>query len=127
MRQKLEALGSHLLVTLDKPEDFLPRLIRPDADNALVYSQEICKEELDIEEAVKQAMKRKDQKVQIESIWGSTLYHIDDLPYKPQTDLPHLYGKFREKSEDTKVRALLPTAKKGELPFPKDLDKDLMK
>jgi deoxyribodipyrimidine photo-lyase len=57
--------------------------------------------------------------VQIESIWGSTIYHIDDLPYKPATELPHIYGKFREKSEGTRVRALLPTPKKGELPFPK--------
>jgi len=40
-------------VTQDKPEDFLPRLIRPDTDNTLVYQQEICKEELDVEEAVK--------------------------------------------------------------------------
>jgi deoxyribodipyrimidine photo-lyase len=53
MREKLESLGSHLLVTTEKPEDFLPRLLRPDIDNTLVYQQEICKEELDIEAAVK--------------------------------------------------------------------------
>lgn len=37
MREKLEGLGSHLLVTTDKPEDFLPRLLRSDIDNTLVY------------------------------------------------------------------------------------------
>ena len=58
--------------------------------------------------------------MEIVNIWGSTLYHIDDLPYKPLTDLPHIYGKFREKSEGTKVRSLLPTPTKGELPFPKE-------
>jgi hypothetical protein len=39
-------------VTDEKPEEFLPKLIRPDAENALVYQYEICKEETDIEEAV---------------------------------------------------------------------------
>lgn len=37
MREKLEGIGSHLLVTTEKPEIFLPKLIRTDADNALVY------------------------------------------------------------------------------------------
>ena len=68
--------------------------------------------------AVKEALKKKMPKVQIESIWGSTIYHIDDLPYKAGTELPHIYGKFREKSEGTRVRALLPTPTKGQLPFP---------
>ena len=47
------------------------------------------------------------------------------MPYKPATELPHIYGKFREKSEGTRVRALLPTPKKGELPFPKNPSKDI--
>lgn len=59
-------------------------------------------------------------------MWGSTLYHIDDLPFNPNDALPHIYGKFREKSEGTKVRALLPTPKKGELPFPEKLSKEIM-
>jgi hypothetical protein len=37
LREKLEGLGSHLLVTLEKPEEFLPKLLREDNDNALVY------------------------------------------------------------------------------------------
>ncbi len=56
LRKNLESIGSHLLVTMEKPEDFLPKLIDPKADNALVYHQEICKEELDVEEAVKAAL-----------------------------------------------------------------------
>jgi hypothetical protein len=59
MREKLEAIGSKLLVTTEKPEDFLPKLLRSDAENALVYQQEICKEEIDIEQAVKEALKKK--------------------------------------------------------------------
>jgi deoxyribodipyrimidine photo-lyase len=37
MRQKLESIGSNLLVTTEKPEVFLPKLIRTDIENALVY------------------------------------------------------------------------------------------
>jgi len=37
MREKLEDLGSNLLVTTEKPEDFLPKLLRTDVENALVY------------------------------------------------------------------------------------------
>jgi deoxyribodipyrimidine photo-lyase len=63
--------------------------------------------------------------VKVESIWGSTIYNIDDLPFKAATELPHIYGRFREKSEGTRVRALLPTPKKGELPFVKNSTKDI--
>lgn len=37
LRTNLEALGSHLLITLEKPEVFLPLLISENADNTLVY------------------------------------------------------------------------------------------
>lgn len=37
------------------------------------------------------------------SLWGGSLYHISDLPFKVE-DMPHLYGKFREKTKDVKVR-----------------------
>jgi deoxyribodipyrimidine photo-lyase len=57
------------------------------------------------------------KKVTIESVWGSTIHHLDDLPYNPKEYLPHIYGKFREKGADIKVRDLLPTPKSGDLPF----------
>ncbi len=57
LRSKLESIGSNLLVTQEKPEDFLPKLLRHDADNALVYQQEICKEEVDVEYAVEDSLK----------------------------------------------------------------------
>ena len=50
-------------------------------------------------------------------IWGSTLHHIEDLPYDPQEYFPHVYGNFRKKQEAVKVRPLLESPQKGELPF----------
>lgn len=43
------------------------------------------------------------------SIWGSTLHHIDDLPYDPFEYFPHTYGNMRKKQVDCKVRPLLDT------------------
>lgn len=57
------------------------------------------------------------KKAKIVDMWGSTIYHVDDLPFKPKEYLPHIYGKFREKSEGTRVREVLDTPKKGEIPF----------
>lgn len=61
--------------------------------------------------------KLKKASVSVDSVWGSTLHHIDDLPYNPKEYLPHIYGKFREKNAGIKVRPLLEAPKKGELPF----------
>jgi deoxyribodipyrimidine photo-lyase len=57
--------------------------------------------------------------VRAESVWGSTLHHLDDLPYNPKEYLPHIYGKFREKQAGVKVRPLVDAPKKGELVLPK--------
>jgi hypothetical protein len=42
------------------------------------------------------------------------------MDYDPDEYIPHIYGKFREKNALVKVRQLLPTPKKGDLPFPKE-------
>jgi hypothetical protein len=54
----------------------------------------------------------------IESVWGLTLHHLNDLDYDPNEYLPHIYGKFRERNLNVKVRPLLPTPTKNQMPFP---------
>ena len=44
-----------------------------------------------------------EQGVETKSFWGSTLFHIDDLPFKLQ-DMPSNYGGFREKVQNVTVR-----------------------
>lgn len=36
-------------------------------------------------------------KVDIVGVWGSTVHHLDDLPYNPRETFPHVYGFFRKK------------------------------
>ena len=40
-----EKLDSQLLVSMDKPEDFISTLMREDRDNQVIYQSEICSEE----------------------------------------------------------------------------------
>ena len=61
----------------------------------------------------------KDLSLSLKSIWGSTCYHLDDLDYDPKEYLPHIYGKFREKNQNVRVRNLLPTSGKKDMPFMK--------
>jgi hypothetical protein len=50
------------------------------------------------------------------SVWGSTMYHIDDLPFNVKTYFPHIFGNLKKKTEGLKVRPMLPTPTKGQLP-----------
>lgn len=49
LRKNLKAIGSELLVSMEKPEIFIPKLISKDHRNVVVYQQEICDEELRVE------------------------------------------------------------------------------
>lgn len=53
------------------------------------------------EEKVSAALQ--EQGVETKSFWGSTLFHIDDLPFKLQ-DMPSNYGGFRKKVQNVTVR-----------------------
>ena len=56
-------------------------------------------------------------KCQFVSLWGSTLHHIDDLPFDPVEYFPHVYGNYRRKTANVKSRAILSSPTKGQLPF----------
>lgn len=71
-----------------------------------VYAQkETCSEELNIERLVSKGLQRVMPEPSSESsnahnpklqlIWGTTMYHIDDLPYDAGS-LPDVYTQFRK-------------------------------
>ena len=92
-----------------------------------MYQEEICFEELGIEnKLISKLQKLQGTNSEVRSVWGSTLYHRDDMPYNPATDLPHIYGRFRSTTEKVKVRELLNSPSKGDLPFTSDKTKDLV-
>ena len=120
-RQKLQELGSGLLVAHEKPEDFIKKLMPASGvHTTVVFQQEVCDEERRVENALKENLLgsgKTPSSVDFVNLWGSTLHHIDDMPYDPVEYFPHIYGNFRKKGESVKVRELLPSPQKGQLPF----------
>ena len=78
LRQKLEALGSGLLVTRESPEEFLIKVIGP-GKTTVVYQQEICDEEQRVEKALIAKLNANDS-VKFVPLVGQTLLHLEDLP-----------------------------------------------
>lgn len=90
-------IGSNLLVAHEKPETFFKKLIVPGMMHTVVYQAEICAEERHVEDEVAREMRGTGADCQFEPIWGSTLHHIDDLPYDPKDNFSINYGGFRLK------------------------------
>ena len=67
---------------------------------------------------MKAALFKRDPGVEIQTLWGSTLCHIDDVTFKEKKDIPHIFTKYRQETRQTKVRTLVPTPVKGQLPLP---------
>ena len=106
----------------DKPEKFISKLIDPSYVNTIVYQQETCSEELEVEDKVRESAVKVSADVDLVGIWGATLHHIDDLPYDPHEEYPHVYGNARKKEAHVHVRPLLPSPQTNSLPFV-DLEK----
>ena len=116
-RRNLKGLGSGLLVSQDTPEEFLKSLVNPALQTTLVFQAETSDEEVKIEALVREKMREADPACNIVSIWGSTLHHMDDLPYDPVEYFPHTYGNMRKKQVEVKVRPMVETPDIGSLPF----------
>ena len=53
---------------------------------------------------------------QLTPIWNSTLHHIDDLPYDPIEFFPPTQSNMKNKQKNVKVRHVLRSPKKDDLP-----------
>lgn len=69
--------------------------------DAVYMHREVSHDEVKAEEKVEEAMK--DEGVEVKYFWGSTLYHMDDLPFKLE-EMPTNYGSFKEKVKALDVR-----------------------
>ena len=113
LRKNLRALGSDLLVSDLKAEDFIAQVAR-EFDCQIVYQQETCSEEQAVERAVKSLGH------QMVPQWSSHLLHVDDLP--PFTKkFPSSYTAFRQATDKVQVRPPLPTPPANGIPYPEQL------
>ncbi|GJM97769.1 hypothetical protein PR202_ga14721 [Eleusine coracana subsp. coracana] len=104
LKQNLRKKGLDLLVRNGKPEEILLAIAK-----AVYAHKETCSEELLVERLVSKGLERvvitqgaSDQKKprspKLQFIWGTTMYHIDDLPFTVN-NLPDVYTQFRKAVE----------------------------
>lgn len=106
LRNNLRELGADLIVVHGKPEEELIRLAENHQVQAIFFSQEVTSEERNVEKSVENAAWAKG--IGTESLWQSTLYHIDDLSF-PITQVPEVFTQFRKGLEKmVQIRATFP-------------------
>ncbi|XP_031486862.2 blue-light photoreceptor PHR2-like, partial [Nymphaea colorata] len=101
LRQSLKKRGSDLVVRIGRPEKVLVELARNVGAEAVFAHREVAHEEVKAEAAVEAALA--EEGVETKWFWGSTLFHLDDLPFKLE-EMPANYGGFRDKVKSVKVR-----------------------
>ncbi|KAK9983700.1 hypothetical protein SO802_033225 [Lithocarpus litseifolius] len=101
LRKNLQAKGSDLVVRIGQPETVLLELAKAIGADAVYAHREVSHDEVKGEDKIESAMK--EENVEVKYFWGSTLYHLDDLPFKLE-DMPSNYGGFKEKVQGLEVR-----------------------
>ncbi|GMI66595.1 photolyase/blue-light receptor 2 [Hibiscus trionum] len=101
LRKNLQARGSDLVVRIGKPESVLVELAKAIGADAIYAHREVSHDEVKAEEKIESAMK--EEGVEVKYFWGSTLFHVDDLPFKLE-DMPSNYGGFKEKVKGLEIR-----------------------
>ncbi|KAK4786248.1 hypothetical protein SAY86_002937 [Trapa natans] len=109
LKKNLIKHGLNLLIEHGKPEEILPSVARTYGAHTVYAQQETCSEELYVEKQVRKALQQvtlpNSKNPLLRLIWGSTMYHIDDLPFSPE-NLPDVYTQFRKWVESkSEVRA----------------------
>ncbi|CAM9003717.1 unnamed protein product [Rhodiola kirilowii] len=112
LKENLRKHGLNLLIRNGKPEDVLPSLVEAFGAHTVYAHEETCSEELKVERLVARRFQKKNTTSQaaqlpnqkqtsksvLQLIWGSTMYHIDDLPFD-MSNLPDVYTQFRKSVE----------------------------
>ncbi|KAI4379841.1 hypothetical protein MLD38_006085 [Melastoma candidum] len=117
LKKNLVTRGLDLLIRHGKPEELLPSIAEAFGAHTVYAQKETCSEEVNVENLVKKCLQR--LKVgsspghsvipKLHLLWGSTMYHIDDLPFKVNS-LPDVYTQFRKTVESKcKVRTCIKT------------------
>ncbi|KMT17749.1 hypothetical protein BVRB_2g034990 [Beta vulgaris subsp. vulgaris] len=112
LRKNLRKHGINLLIRHGKPEEILPALAETFRAHTIYAQKETCSEELNVEARVNKGLQNVSlsSKVgqsraqngacipRLQLVWGSTLYHKDDLPFDV-SNIPDVYTQFRKSIE----------------------------
>nr|KYP57217.1 hypothetical protein KK1_003475 [Cajanus cajan] len=94
LRKNLMKKGLNLLVQHGKPEDILPSLAKAFRVHTVYAQKETCSEELNVERLVIRGLQQvvispeessgvtvSNNIPKLQFVWGTTMYHLDDLPF----------------------------------------------
>ncbi|XP_062215641.1 blue-light photoreceptor PHR2-like [Phragmites australis] len=104
LRRSLRARGGDLVIRVGRPEVVIPELARAAGAEAVYAHGEVSRDDCRAEESVRKAAEK--EGVDVKYFWGSTLYHVEDLPFRLE-DMPSNYGGFREAVKGLEVRKVL--------------------
>ncbi|CBI20785.3 cryptochrome DASH, chloroplastic/mitochondrial [Vitis vinifera] len=112
LKRNLMNRGLNLLIQHGKPEEILPSLAKTFEAHTVYAHKETCSEELNVERLVRNGLRQvvlppspgqstslsSSNHPKLQLIWGSTMYHIEDLPFSTSS-LPDVYTQFRKSVE----------------------------
>eukprot|EP00271_Cylindrocystis_brebissonii_P020429 TRINITY_DN6759_c0_g1_i1.p1 TRINITY_DN6759_c0_g1~~TRINITY_DN6759_c0_g1_i1.p1 ORF type:complete len:558 (-),score=118.63 TRINITY_DN6759_c0_g1_i1:627-2300(-) len=131
LRNNLRERGSDLIIRVGRPEDVLVELAKQVGAEAVYAHQETTKEETQAEKDLTAALK--EEGMESKFFWGSTLYHVDDLPFASLAEMPTSYAAFKDLTRAVKVRDVADSPQSlkafpaqgrvevGDIPTPQDL------
>ncbi|MEL6343328.1 MAG: DASH family cryptochrome [Myxococcota bacterium] len=95
LRARLQKAGGDLVIRVGHPEAIIPQVAASVNAKGVYYHEEPTREERTVADAVIRAV---GEASTVQSMWGATLYHVDDLPY-PAAELPSVFTNFRKDVE----------------------------
>ncbi len=113
LQKSLENLGSQLIIRYGHPEEIIPCLVKTWQIEQIYYHREVTSEETSVEQALIRNLDP--YGVRVEGIWGTTLYHPDDIPFTT-SEIPELFTQFRKIIEKQKISVRPPYPTPERLP-----------
>ena len=99
-------LGQNLVVKLGKPEVEVPRLAQALGVTTVYAHKEVTSEELAVVRKVKEGLPKT---TRLREVWGSYLFHLNDVPFTDPKDVPAVFTQFRKAVESkARVRKAIP-------------------
>ncbi|KAJ7566034.1 hypothetical protein O6H91_02G085800 [Diphasiastrum complanatum] len=108
LRENLRQRGSDLVLRIGKPEEEVVGMAKGAGASSVYAHQEVSHEEFEMEKTVQESLGKLG--VEAKFVWGSTLFHRDDLPFQLE-DMPSSYCTFRTKLRNVQVRPVLEAPK----------------
>lgn len=96
LKENLQEAGSDLLIKTGDPVKIISELVREYEVDAVYASKEATWEEIKQEKELQKELES--EAVDLQLIWQSTLFHVDDL-VQPVSELPDVFTSFRKKQE----------------------------